>query len=526
MSEHSHIEDPRPRECPEKPSAEHHRIAIIGTGFSGLGAAIRLLQSGERDLVLLEKASDVGGCWRDNTYPGIQCDVQSVVYSFSFAPNPSWARAFARGDEIHAYLRGCAERFGVRPLIRLSTEVLDARWSDDEQLWRLETSKGVYTADILVSGHGALSAPAKPRLAGLERFQGPVFHSAEWRHDVPLAGKRVAVIGTGASAIQVVPAIQPEVSRLLVYQRSPAWIVPRPDSPVGAIRRALFRRLPATQRLARLVRFGLLEARILGIVTRPELLRLAEAAARRRLRAQVADRRLRTELTPSYAMGCKRILLSNDFYAALCQPNTSLVASPIGEVTATGIRTQDGAAQDVDVIVLCTGFHVADHPMARRLRGRDGRTLAEYWAEGARAYLGVTVPGFPNLFLLASGPHTGLGHNSMVYVIEAQVEYLRAALDALRRRGASTLELREAAAQTFTVEMQRRLRDTVWSSGCSSFYQDDTGEPVALWPGFAFTYRRRARRFEPEKYVFQGRGAGAAGVLRDGRARVHDRRGL
>lgn len=488
---------------------EHHRIAIIGAGFSGLGAAIRLLEAGERDLVVLEKAGDVGGCWRDNTYPGVQCDVPSIVYSFSFAPNPAWTRDYAWGREILDYLRDCADRFGVRPFLRLGTEVLDARWDDAARRWRLETSRGPLTAAVLVSGHGALSVPASRRLPGAERFRGAVFHSAEWRHDVPLQGKRVAVVGTGASAIQVVPAIQPDVARLLVYQRSAAWILPRRDAAVGALRRALYARLPIAQRLARLLRFGALESRILGIVVRPELLRVAELAARRHLRAQVADPRLRAALTPDYRMGCKRILISDDFYPALGQPNTALVTAPIREITPAGVRTEDGREEAVDVIVLCTGFHVADHPMTGRIRGRDGRTLAAHWAESARAWLGLTVPGFPNLFVLASGPHTGLGHQSMVYMIEAQVDHLCAALAELRRRRAASLEPREAAARAFTAEMQRRVRDTVWSSGCSSFYLDDKGQAVAIWPGFATEYGLRARRFAPDRYAFRGAAAPA-----------------
>lgn len=497
------MSEPHAVEAPPQ-LAEHHRLVIIGTGFSGLGAAIRLLQSGERDFVVLERGDDVGGCWRDNTYPGVQCDVQSVVYSFSFAPNPAWTREFPWGGEIHTYLRACADRFGVRPFLRLHTEVLDAAWDEGAQRWRLETTKGQYTADFLVSGHGALSAPATPPLPGLERFQGPTFHSARWRHDVPLGGKRVAVIGTGASAIQIVPAIQPQVSRLFLFQRSPAWILPRPDFAVSAARRFFHRALPLTQRLARAFRFGMLETRVLGILTRPELMQLAEREARRYLRAQVADEGLREQLTPKYPMGCKRILLSNDFYPALSQPNTSLVTTALRELTPTGVVTEDGFHREVDVVVLCTGFHVAAHPMTRKIRGRDGRTLAEHWEHDARAYLGVTVPGFPNLFLLGSGPHTGLGHNSIVYMIEAQVEYLLAALAGLRTSGAATLEVREEVARGFTDEMQGRLRETIWSAGCSSFYLDAKGRNVALWPGFATTYRRRTRRFRAEQYAFGG----------------------
>ncbi len=487
------------------PAPEHHRVVVGGAGFAGLGAAIRLLQSGERDLLVLEKASDVGGCWRDNTYPGLQCDVPSLVYSYSFAQHPGWSRAFPWGHEIHGYLRDCAERFGVRPHLRFDTELLSARWDDEALRWRLETSKGPLTADVLLSAHGALSAPATPRIPGLERFRGPVFHSARWRHDVSLRGKRVAVIGTGASAIQIVPSIQPEVAALKVFQRSPAWVLPRPDGPIPRTTQRLYRRIPALQRAARALRFGLLELRILGILTRPELMRVAEAAARRHLRAQVADPALRARLTPGYAMGCKRILLSNDFYPALAQSNAELVTERIREVTETAVVTDDGVSRELDAIVLCTGYEVAAHPVAARIHGRDGRSLAERWSDGASAYLGMTVHGFPNLFLLLTGPHTGLGHNSIVYMIEAQLEYVLGALREARRRGDAVLEVHEEAVARFRDEMQRRLDGTVWSSGCTSFYLDAAGRNVALWPGFATEYRFRTRRFEASAYDFAPR---------------------
>ncbi len=484
----------------ETQNSHHHRVVIIGAGFSGLGAAIRLAQSGERDFVVLERASDVGGCWRDNTYPGLQCDVQSVVYSYSFAPNPDWSRDFAPGPEIHAYLRRCAERFDLRPHLRLSTEVLSARWDDERQRWRVETSQGTFTSDVLLSAHGALSAPARPKLQGLESFAGPVFHSAEWRHDVSLQGKRVAVIGTGASSIQIVPAVQKQAARLLVFQRTPAWILPRPDAPVSRLTQTLYRRLPLLQRAARAWRFGLLETRVLGILTRPELMRLARAAAERHLRRQIEDPALRRRLTPDYEMGCKRILLSNDFYPALAKPNTALVSDGIREVTKTSVITTDGVAHEVDVIVLCTGYSVTAHPVAERIVGKDGRSLAQHWSQGARALFGMTTPGFPNLYLLLTGPHTGLGHNSIVYMIEAQLEYVLQGLRASRALGDAVLEVKEPAVEGFTQEMRRRLEGTVWSSGCTSFYLDARGQNVALWPGFATEYRWRTRRFEPKAY--------------------------
>lgn len=483
-------------------SPEHHRVIIIGTGFSGLGAAIKLHESGESDLVILERASDVGGCWRDNTYPGLQCDVQSVVYSFSFAPNPKWSRSFPWGSEIHSYLRDVADRHHLRRCIRFDTEVREARWNEDSQVWHVSTSRGDYTAEVLVSAHGALSAPSTPDIPGLDRFEGPVFHSANWRHDVSLEGKRVAVIGTGASAIQIIPSIQSKVSELHVYQRTPAWVLPRPDRPVSGARKLAYEMLPITQKLARGLRFGLLETRILGILTRPELLKLAQFQAKRFIASQVPDRRLRAALTPDYEMGCKRVLLSNEYYPAMCAPNVDLVTDGIREITADGIIDADGTKREVDAIVLCTGFTVADHPMTHAVRGRDGGTLAEHWSGGARALLGMTVPNFPNLFLLLTGPHTGLGHNSIVYMIESQLEYLTAALAERRARGQGVMEVRDEVVESFTREMEDKLDGTVWSSGCTSFYLDSAGRNIAIWPGFAMSYRRRTRRFDAAAFTF------------------------
>lgn len=491
-----------------KKKANHHRILIIGAGFAGLGAAIRLRESGETDLLILERADDVGGCWRDNRYPGLQCDVQSVVYSFSFAPNPSWSRAFPLGEEIRAYLRGVADDFGLRPHIRFGTEVLDLRWSEDDQLWWVETSRGTHTAEILLSAHGALSEPAIPELPGLDRFEGPVFHSARWDESVSLAGKRVSVIGTGASAIQIIPAIQAEVGELCVYQRTPAWVLPRPDHALPSALRQAYASVPGLQKLARGLRFAQLESRALGTSTWPKLLELAERGARAHLARQVADPELRQALTPSDRLGCKRVLLSSEFYPAMSAANVELVSEGIEEIREHAIVGADGRERETDAIVMCTGFRVSNHPMSRRIRGRDGRSLAEHWSDqGARAYLGMSIPEFPNFFLLATGPHCGLGHNSIVYMIEAQLAYVCAALAEQRERGKPVVEVREEAVERFTREMRERLEGGVWSSGCSSYYLDDAQRNIALWPGFALGYRMRTRRFDPEAYTFAQRGA-------------------
>lgn len=485
-------------------SVEHRRIVIIGAGFGGLGMAIRLLKKQERDFLLLEKANEVGGTWRDNTYPGCQCDVASPVYSFSFAPNPKWSRSYATQPEILQYLRDCADTFGVRPYIRFGTELKAARWDDVSQRWHIETNRGQYTADILISGHGGLSAPSVPELPGLERFKGTVFHSAEWNHDHDISGERVAVVGTGASAIQIVPSIQPRVRELHLFQRTPAWIVPRVDIVFSERMKSLFGAFPMLQRLDRLRLYLFREIVVLAMRGNKQLRAVIEKLARLHLESQVPDPELRAKLTPNYEIGCKRILLSNDFYPSLAQANTRLVTSSIQEVRENCIVTMDGELHEVDTIVLATGFKVTSHPVTFALFGRDGRSLGETWREGAAAYLGTTVSGFPNLFLL-TGPYTGIGHNSIVYMLEAQFEYVLGALDALRRRDAAVLEVRPEVLAAFADEMQEGLKGTVWNSGCASWYLDANGKNTSVWPTFTWSFRKRTRRFDGASYAFEPR---------------------
>jgi cation diffusion facilitator CzcD-associated flavoprotein CzcO len=481
----------------------HTRVAIIGSGFSGLGTAIRLRQRGEHDFVIFERASDVGGTWRDNSYPGCACDVQSHLYSFSFAPNPDWTRSYSPQPEIWDYLRRCARDFGVLPHVRFDHEVRDASWDEDTQRWRVETSQGTYTADVLVMASGALSEPRVPVLPGFENFEGRSFHSARWDHTYELKGKRVAVIGTGASAVQFVPEIQPQVERLHVFQRTPPWVMPRTDRPFAERERRTFRRFPLVQRAARAGIYAFRELFVFGF-RHLRLSRLIRRIALRHLERAVADPSLRARLTPAYEIGCKRILVSNDYLPALTRPNVELVTEPVAEIREHSIVTGDGAERPVDAIIFGTGFRVTDQPLAGHVRGRGGVTLEEIWDGSPRAHVGTTVAGFPNLFILL-GPNTGLGHTSVVYMIEAQIEHVLKALDYMKRHGVSTLEPRAEAQAAYVEEVDRRMGGTVWVAGrCASWYLDRTGRNSTIWPDFTWRFRRRVARLDPSEYLMSG----------------------
>jgi cation diffusion facilitator CzcD-associated flavoprotein CzcO len=480
--------------------SDHFRVAIIGTGFAGLGMAIRLRQAGIEDFVVLERAGDVGGTWRDNTYPGCQCDVPSHLYSFSFAPNPNWSRTFSHQQEIWDYLRDCSERYGVTPHVRFDHEVLHAAWDDDAAHWTLETAGGEVTADVVVSGTGGLSEPSIPSLPGLEDFQGAAFHSAEWDHDFDLEGKRVAVIGTGASAIQFVPRIQPQVESLHLFQRTPPWVLPHNDRPISRGERRAYRRLPLLQRVMRSAIYWARETFVLNFVN-PRIAKLPERIGRTHLRRQVADPELRRKLTPDYTFGCKRALLSNDYYPALTRSNAEVITSGIAEVRENSVVAADGTEREVDAIIFGTGFRVQDMPVIERVRGRDGLTLAETWRDSMQAYLGTTVSGYPNFFMLL-GPNTGLGHTSVVVMVEAQIAYVMDALRAMDRQAWRTLEVREEAQRAYNVRVQKGLRGTVWNDGgCASWYLDRSGRNTTLWPSFTWRFRERTRRFDPAPYV-------------------------
>jgi cation diffusion facilitator CzcD-associated flavoprotein CzcO len=476
------------------------RVAIIGAGLGGIGAAIRLRQAGVTDLVVLERATAVGGTWRDNTYPGCACDVPSHLYSFSFAPNPDWSHSFSRQPEIWRYVEDVTDRHGLRGHLAFGTEVTRADWDAGAARWRLRTSRGELTADVLICAAGPLSEPSLPDVPGLAGFPGEVFHSSRWNHDYSLEGKRVAVIGTGASAIQIVPKIQPEVKRLVLFQRTPAWIVPRRDRRITGFEKRLYRRLPAAQRLARLGIYISRESMVGGFTKRPAMLKAAQRMALRHLTRSVPDPVLRAKLTPDYVMGCKRILISSDFYPALRRPNVQVVASGLAKVDGNTLTAQDGTSCEVDAIILATGFHAVDAPIADRLFGADGISLAQAWAGDMRALRGTTIAGFPNLCMVI-GPNTGLGHNSMIYMIESQLNYIVDYLATLDRTGAAALDTRPAAQQAWCDDIERRMGATVWTTGgCVSWYLNAAGRNPTLWPGTTIGFRRATRQVDPAEY--------------------------
>ena len=476
-------------------SAEHVRVAVVGAGFSGLATGTRLKEEGIEDFVILDRDDGVGGTWWANTYPGCQCDIPSHVYSLSFRLNPDWSRTFSMQPEIQSYLQRVAEEKGLTPHIRLEHEVLSAEWDEAGQRWAIETSQGDLTADVLVAGPGGLSEPKLPVVPGLETFPGPMFHSARWDHDVDLTGKRVAVIGTGASAIQFVPIIQPQVAQMTVYQRTPPWIVPPSDRPIRPLERRLYRRFPGLQRMVRNATYWLYEGYVSWLM-HPPLGRIPATLAKRQLAQQVPDPELRRRLTPDYKIGCKRILKSDTWYPAMQAPNAAIVTDGIERVDGHRIVGADGVTREFDVIILGTGFEVTQPPIASRIRGREGRTLSEQWSQGMEAYRGTAVSGFPNMFFLV-GPNTGLGHQSIVIMIEAQVAWMAQALRAMRDRGLGALDVRPEVQRAFNDEIQERLEGTVWTSGgCSNWYVDPrTGRNTTIWPGTTWRFRKLMREF-------------------------------
>ncbi len=475
-------------------------VVVVGSGFAGLCMAIKLRAAGIEDFVVLEQAERLGGTWRDNTYPGCACDVPSYLYSFSFEQNPRWRRMFAPWDEILAYLEHCATKYGVADRIRYGAEVTEAVFDETTSRWTV-TINGDETLETraLVAGVGSLHQPKLPDLPGLDTFAGPAFHSAQWDHSQDLTGRRVAVIGTGASAIQFVPRIAEQVEHLDLYQRTAPWVTSKPDRAIGPREQALHERFPTGQRVLRDAIFWGLEARGLGFAGNPKLMKGLELQARRHLRKQVKDPVLRAKLTPDYQIGCKRILLSNDYYPALTRPNVDVVTTPISRITETGVIDADGTERAADVLVLGTGFEVSGNLTRMRILGREGTDLADHWKQnGIGAHLGITVAGYPNLFLLV-GPNTGLGHSSMVFMIEAQVRYVVQALRLLGR--GSTVEVREDVQERFVDEVQSQLDGTVWESGCNSWYLDDQGRNSTIWPEFTVGYWRRTRRLNPADFV-------------------------
>ena len=474
---------------------------IVGAGFGGIGAAIHLKRAGVTDVTVIERGERVGGVWHHNTYPGAACDVPSHLYSYSFAPNPDWRRRFATQPDIQGYVERIARDEDVLDDVRLETEATAATWDPERARWDVETDRGSLSAEILVCACGQLTRPSIPSIPGLETFSGPAFHSSRWRHDVDLRGKRVGVLGTGASAIQLVPAIQPLVSELTVVQRSAPWILPKPDLGYRPGARRIFDRIPATQLAGRFGWWAFMEAGCAGFVGHHWVLAPLAAASKAQLRKQVRDPKLRAQLTPNYEMGCKRILLSSEWYPALTKDNVSVRTDPLASVNETGLEFADGSSVELDVIVFGTGFKTREFVAPMELTGRDGRTLSDAWSDIPSAWHGLAVPGFPNLFLLY-GPNTFGGSGSAIYMLESQMRHVAAAATELRRTGSDTIEVRKAAHEDFMAELRERQRNTIWSTGgCSSWYVDEQGRDPTNWPGYTFEYRRRIASIDERAYA-------------------------
>jgi cation diffusion facilitator CzcD-associated flavoprotein CzcO len=492
--------------------ADSRSIAVVGGGFGGVGAAVMLRRAGYEDVTVFEKGERVGGVWHRNTYPGAACDIPSHLYEFSFAPN-RWSRRFAPQAEIQAYLEGVARHHGVLERIRTGVEVESASWDDGRGRWVLQTSAGPHEAEFLLTACGQLSVPKRAAIAGLEEFGGPSFHTAEWRHDVELAGKRVAVIGTGCSAIQAVPAIQPEVAQLDVYQRSAGWTVPKMDYAYPEWAHWLFKRFPLVRRLDRASIFAFNEIGAAAMTRHRWLIPALRTIGRRQIEAAIEDPELRRKVTPDAEFGCKRIMLTDDWYPTLTEPNVELVTERIDAVTPGGIRDENGVERPADVLILATGFASHDFVAPMEIAGREGRRLADEWGDVARAYLGLSVPGFPNMFLLY-GPNTNGGTGSVVFTLESGIGHVIAALGDLERGGARRIEVRREAAERFDRELRAALDGTVWHSGCTNWYVDEDGNDPSQWPWLWSTYRRRTAKLEPGAYELSAATAAAgAGSL-------------
>jgi cation diffusion facilitator CzcD-associated flavoprotein CzcO len=467
-------------------------VLIVGTGFGGIAAAIELRRAGVRDIVILEKGDDIGGVWRENTYPGAGCDIPSPYYSFSFEPNPLWPMRFSLRADIQAYLQRVADKYGITPLIRFNTEVTTAAFDEDRRMWRVETGTGaVYQANVFVPAVGQLSRPSLPAIPGRDSFAGTSFHSADWNHDYDLTGKRVAVIGTGASAIQFVPKIQPRVARLTLFQRSAPYIVPKPDTVYRPWQQTLYRRVPTAQLAERAFFWGLCEVATVGLKGNTAITKIVDLTARALRAKQIKDPTLRAKLTPDYPAGCKRVLFASNYYPALAESNVDVKTDPIAAITPSGVRAGTGE-HEVDAIIYATGFATTEFLGPMKVQGLAGRDLRDAWSTGARAYLGMTVPGFPNMFLVY-GPNTNLGCGSIIYMLERQARYIRQAVQHLA--AGSYLDVRGDVADRFDTEVQRRLASSVWSM-CGSWYRDARGRIATNWPGLVSEYHRRTKALE------------------------------
>lgn len=477
------------------------RVLVVGAGFAGIAAAAKILDDDPRaDVLIIERADEVGGTWRDNTYPGCACDVPTSLYSFSFAPSPEWSHTFARQPELSKYLRGVVDQLGLRDRIVTGCELTKASWNDEQHHWNVETSRGSLTADVVVAATGALSTPKLPDVPGIDSFAGTMFHSATWNHEHDLSGRRVAVIGTGASAVQFVPEIADATERLTVFQRTPAWVVPRFDRTLGKWEKAMYRRFPVTQKAVRGVIYGYREAYVSALAHHPRVLPLISNVAKLHLRRQVGNPVKRAALTPDFLLGCKRMLLSNDWLKTLDRDDVDLVASGLTRITENAVVDAEGREYPVDTVIFATGFTPTEPPVSHALVGSDGRTLAEHWGGSPNAFRGTTVHGFPNLFLMY-GPNTNLGHSSIVYMLESQANYVIDALRVMTDRRLASVEVTEKSQLQYNSWIHDSLSGTVWNSGgCSSWYLDSEGRNPVMWPTYTFTFRNSTRTFDLSQY--------------------------
>ena len=475
-------------------------VAIIGSGFSGIGMAIQLKKASIDNFRIFERSQDVGGTWRDNTYPGCACDVPSHLYSFSFEPNPNWPRKFSAYNDIHAYLKRCFDKHQLDKNTVFGADISECIFDEHANQWVIKTSAGDdYRARFLVVGTGPLNKPVIPNFPGADTFTGKSFHSSEWDHDYDVSDKKVAVIGTGASAIQIVPSIADKVESLTLFQRTPPWIIPRWDRKISKFEQTLYKFLPPLRWLYRNLIYWYLEQSGATFVTNLGVHKNVEKLARWHMKKAIDDPELREKITPSYRIGCKRILLSDDYYPALNRDNVDVVTEGISKIATDGVVTADGSHHKLDAIIYATGFAATDFVTPMHVYGLGGKELSQHWKHSAETLLGITTAGFPNLFFLI-GPNTGLGHNSMVFMIEAQVNYIISCLKSVRRKNVSRLDLKPEVQQAFSGELQAKMEKTAWMSGCKSWYLSPDGKNYTLWPGFTVSYWMKTRRFNPDYY--------------------------
>ena len=485
-------------------SVPHLRVVIVGAGFSGLSVAARLREAGESNFLILERGAGVGGVWRDNTYPGVACDVPSHLYSLSFAPNPNWDRSFSAGAQIREYLESVVVDRGLEPRVHLNEELLDATWDEEAARWHISTTRQSLDADVLVSCAGPLTEPIYPDVSGLDRFQGKMFHSNRWDAGQDLTGKRVALVGTGASGVQIIPAIQPLVKHLTVFQRTPGWVVPRPDRTIPDFEKRILGAFPALTRIYRTGQFLVRDLLNYRMIRRNKLVRrLLESKSRSFLEENVSDLDLRAKLTPDYEIGCKRVLITNDFYPALDKPNVNLVASGVHEIREGSIVAEDGSEHEVDAIIFATGFETTNPTIYKRIRGRDGLSIDDTWNGRPHFHRATTIAGFPNFFNLC-GPGTGSGHGSMVWKAESQTTYVLDALRVMRKRDLASVEVRPEVEDQYMKWVGDDLEETVWArGGCQSWYLDDGGRPSLMWPRTMWRFRRMLRNFDSDNYLLR-----------------------